>query len=102
MGQMPLGAVRLFVCNLAETVAFYKANFAWPTIADGTNHGYFVFDVGGVSLVLESVALDAPEDEQILVGRFTGISFRVEDIARVYAQMCANGVAFTGKPEKQA
>jgi predicted enzyme related to lactoylglutathione lyase len=101
MTSIPLSAVRLFVRNLPEAVAFYTTNFAWPVIADGTRHGYFVFDVGGINLVLETVALDAPEDEQVLVGRFTGISFSVDDIAIGYARMRANGVVFTGEPEKQ-
>jgi predicted enzyme related to lactoylglutathione lyase len=101
MASMPLSAVRLFVRNLPEAVAFYQTNFAWPVIVDGTGDGYFVFDVAGINLVIESVALDAPEDEQVLVGRFSGISFRVEDIASTYARMRANGVTFTGEPEKQ-
>jgi predicted enzyme related to lactoylglutathione lyase len=101
MASMLLSAVRLFVRNLPEAVAFYQTNFAWPVIADGMGDGYFVFDVADINLVIESVALDAPEDEQVLVGRFTGISFRVENVAAAYERMRANGVTFTGEPEKQ-
>jgi predicted enzyme related to lactoylglutathione lyase len=101
MASVPLSAVRVFVRNLPEAVAFYTTNFAWPVISDGTSQGYFVFDVRDINLVLESVALDAPEDEQALVGRFTGISFGVEDIGSAYTRMRANGVVFTGEPEKQ-
>jgi catechol 2,3-dioxygenase-like lactoylglutathione lyase family enzyme len=101
MASMQLSAVRIFVRNLREAVAFYQTNFEWPAIADDPSAGYHVFDVGGVYLVIEPVTLDAPEGEQALVGRFTGISFRVDDVANVHARMRANGVVFTGEPEKQ-
>ncbi len=98
---MPLAAVRLFVRHLNEAITFYKANFDWPLTAGGASAGYCVFDVGNISLVIEPVAMDADEEDQSYVGRFTGISFRVEDIAVAYERMRANGVLFSGVPEKQ-
>jgi uncharacterized glyoxalase superfamily protein PhnB len=54
-----------------------------------------------MELVVESVAADAPEEERILVGRFTGLSFTVQDIEARYRELLALGVPFTGLPEKQ-
>jgi predicted enzyme related to lactoylglutathione lyase len=99
--SMPLAAVRVFVRNLEEAIGFYKRNFDWPMTGGGASEGYGVFDVGDVNLVIEPVAADADEEDQAYVGRFTGISFRVDDIANAYARMRANGVVFTGTPEKQ-
>jgi predicted enzyme related to lactoylglutathione lyase len=101
MTSMPLAAVRLFVRNLDEAIAFYKSNFDWPMTAGSASEGYCVFDVGSINLVIEPAAIDADEEDQSYVGRFTGISFRVDDIAGTYARMRANGVVFTGAPEKQ-
>ncbi len=98
---MPLAAVRFFVRDLEEAVAFYKTNFDWPMTGGGASEGYCVFDVGDINLVIEPVALDADEEDQTYVGRFTGVSFRVDDIAAAYERMRANGVVFTGVPEKQ-
>lgn len=72
-----------------------------PLKADGTEHGYCVFKSGGAELVVESVAADAPEDERILVGRFTGLSFTVVDAVAKHRELCAKGVTFTGQPEQQ-
>lgn len=100
--SMPLAAVRLFVRNLDEATTFYKTNFDWPMTAGSAHEGYCVFDVGGgATLVIEPVAEDADPDDQALVGRFTGVSFRVADIADAHARMRANGVTFTEAPEKQ-
>jgi predicted enzyme related to lactoylglutathione lyase len=98
---MPLAAVRLFVRNLDEAISFYRRNFDWLMTGGSASKGYCVFDVGDVNLVIEPVAVDADEEDQTYVGRFTGISFRVDDIASAYARMGANGVVFTGAPEKQ-
>ncbi len=91
-----------FFHNLDEALAFYKRNFDWPMTAGGASEGYCVFDVGGnINVILEAVAFDADEQDQAYVGRLTGVSFRVDDIAIAYARMRANGVVFTGGPEKQ-
>jgi predicted enzyme related to lactoylglutathione lyase len=99
--SMPLAAVRIFVRNLDEAIAFYRTNFDWSMTGGGAGEGYCVFDVGNINLVIESVAMDADEEDQTYVGRFTGVSFRVDDIASAYERMRANGVVFSGAPEKQ-
>jgi uncharacterized glyoxalase superfamily protein PhnB len=51
--------------------------------------------------VVEVVADDAPEEDRVLVGRFTGLSFTVQDIGEKHRHLVALGVPFTGAPEKQ-
>lgn len=97
---MKLSAIRLFVHELGAARRFYES-----TLGLRTQHaapGHCTFDLGGVTLVLESVAADAPEDEQALVGRFSGVSFAVADIQIAYRQLRAGGVFFSGAPERQA
>lgn len=64
--------------------------------------GYCVYDAGPCQLVVETVAADAPADDRALVGRFTGLSFKVDDLAQVYEQLKATGVVFTALPKQEA
>jgi catechol 2,3-dioxygenase-like lactoylglutathione lyase family enzyme len=61
-----------------------------------------VFQAGPTELVVEAVAADDHEEELALVGRFTGLSFTVANVAERHAQLSALGVPFTGAPERQA
>jgi Predicted enzyme related to lactoylglutathione lyase len=54
-----------------------------------------------MQLVVEAVAPDAPQDEQALVGRYTGLCFAVDDIQSVHQQLLSLGVRFCGEPEQQ-
>jgi catechol 2,3-dioxygenase-like lactoylglutathione lyase family enzyme len=98
---MKLAAVRLFVRDLTAARDFYAAQLGLRLQHDGTADGFCVFDVHGIDLVIEAVPDDAPADEQALVGRFTGLSFAVEDIAATYARLVAAGVQFAGPPQRQ-
>lgn len=69
--------------------------------ADGSSHGFCVFDAGSSTLVVEAVPDDAPQDELGLVGRFTGLSFDVPNAKAAYEDLRARGVKFTGAPQKQ-
>lgn len=99
---MKLAALRIFVRDIVAARDFYAGALGLRLIADGTEHGYCVFDTEGADLVLEAVPTDAPADEQVLVGRFTGVSFAVDDIHAAHARLQAQGVAFSGTPETQA
>jgi predicted enzyme related to lactoylglutathione lyase len=98
---MELKTARVFVSNLAAAKTFYAEQLGLALTADGSAYGYCVFQAGGMELVVESVAADAPEEERVLVGRFTGLSFTVPDIEARYRELLARGVSFTGSPEKQ-
>jgi uncharacterized glyoxalase superfamily protein PhnB len=65
------------------------------------DQGFCVFDAGGVLLIVEPVAADAPPEDRALVGRFVGASFVVEDIRGEFDRMRTLGVEFTSAPERQ-
>jgi predicted enzyme related to lactoylglutathione lyase len=96
-----IAALRLFVRDAVAARDFYALALGLRLQHDGCAAGYCVFDVGGVDLVVEAVPADAPADEQALVGRFTGLSFAVDDLAAARARLGAAGVHFTGEPELQ-
>jgi predicted enzyme related to lactoylglutathione lyase len=99
---MKLSTARVFVRDLSNALPFYRDLLGLPLQAGAVAQGYLVFDAGGLRLVVEPVADDSPQDEQVLVGRFSGLSFTVADIAATHSAMVARGVVFTGVPELQA
>lgn len=98
---MNLNTVRVFVRDIAPAKRFYEQSLGLALRVDGSRYGYCVFDAGNTTLVVEVVGDDAPEDEQVLVGRFTGLSFAVRDVNAKYAELLSRGVAFSGAPELQ-
>lgn len=98
---MELSAVRIFVRDIAAARHFYGQQLGLPLKVDGSAHGYCVFTSRDVDLVIEQVTSDAPDEDKALVGRFTGLSFNVQDVAAAYRDLQARGVEFTGSPEKQ-
>lgn len=99
---MKLSALRLHVHRLDRAIDFYGQRLGLPLKVDGRRQGWCVFALGDVDLVVEAVAPDAPEDEQALVGRHTGISLAVDDIQAQQRALAARGVPFAGEPERQA
>ncbi len=59
------------------------------------------FSAGGAQFIVEAVPEEAPEDEQVLVGRFTGISFAVDDIVSKHQDLLSKASSFRGQPEQQ-
>ena len=99
---MKLNTARVFVKDIAAARSFYANLLGLPLKVDGERFGYCVFDSGAMELVVESVPDDAPDEERLLVGRFTGLSFTVHDIRARYVELLSQGVAFSGEPERQA
>lgn len=102
MTPLKIAAFRIFVRNLEEAFAFYQGALGLPIAAGGPEVGYLVFKAQTCDLVVERVPPDAPPDEQILVGRFTGLSFAVSGIDQLCHALAAQGVQFVGQPERQA
>lgn len=101
MSNMRLAAARIFVSDLSPAIGFYTTLLGPPTAVDpGT--AYAVFNANIADIVVETVPADAPPDDLALVGRFTGMSFVVDDIDDAYERLQASGVRFTGGPELQA
>lgn len=99
---MELNTARIFVKDITAAKQFYSEKLGLTLKADGSQYGYCVFKSGATELVVETVAHDAPEEDRILVGRFTGLSFTVADVKAKHQELEACGVVFTGEPEKQS
>lgn len=99
---MKLSAVRLYVHRLDRAHDFYARRLGLPLRVDGRAQGWLVFALGDVDLVVEAVPPDAPEDEQVLIGRHTGLSFAVGDIHARQSALAAQGVPFPSTPALQA
>jgi predicted enzyme related to lactoylglutathione lyase len=99
---LKLAAARIFVRDLAAAQRFYRDVLGLAWRAGDSTRGYCVFDSGGVQVVVEAVDDDAPAEDKDLVGRFTGLSFGVPDIAAAYERLRSREVHFTGAPEAQA
>ncbi|MCW5620228.1 MAG: VOC family protein [Burkholderiales bacterium] len=97
---MNLGAARVFVRDFAEAKAFYSQRLGLTVEAADEEHGFCMFDTGAAKLIIETVGNEDKEGQE-LVGRFTGLSFPVEDIQSTHRQLCAVGVEFSGAPEQQ-
>jgi len=93
-----LMAVRLFVSDLSRAREFYAEKLGLRLTMDESD--YLIFDAGGPMLIVEALDPDDPE-ATALVGRFAGLSFRVDDIGATYAALAAKGVTFTAPPETQ-
>lgn len=98
---MNLSTARIFVRDLPQAESFYKGMLGLTLQAGGGSVGYCVFEAGDCQLVVESVGPEAPPEDQALVGRFTGLSFTVSDVAARYAELVGRGVEFSGAPETQ-
>jgi predicted enzyme related to lactoylglutathione lyase len=98
---MNLSAVRVFVRDVAEAKTFYAERLGLKATLADLDHGVCIFDGGGTQLIIESVPEEAAADERTLVGRFTGLSFGVDDIVVKHRDLLALGVEFSGAPEQQ-
>ena len=89
---MELNTARVFVRDIDAAKQFYSGKLGLPLKADGSQFGYCVFKAGNTELVVEVVADDAPEDDRVLVGRFTGLSFTVKNCSEKHRDLVALGV----------
>lgn len=99
--SLQLSALRIFVHDGAAARHFYRDQLGLALVAEDPAQGWCVFTSRGLQLVVEAVAPDAPEDEQALAGRFTGLSFEVADIQSATVALQARGVFFSALPEPQ-
>ena len=91
-----IDAIRIFSGDFLETKAFFTDALGFVIGFEGD--GVVVYDLPGTKLILEEVDLSEPEAAG-MVGRFTGISFAVDDIKAAFNDMKSKGVKFEGKPE---
>ncbi|WP_038012827.1 VOC family protein [Terasakiella pusilla] len=93
-----IDAIRIFSDDFQTTKDFFVDALGFVIGFEG--EGVVVYDLPGTKLILEEVDLSEPEAAG-MVGRFTGVSFAVEDIKATYKDLKAKGVDFEGKPEME-
>jgi catechol 2,3-dioxygenase-like lactoylglutathione lyase family enzyme len=98
--RLEADTVRVFVSDLARAISFYRDALGIPLDVDGNDGGFAIFRPGGMSLLIE-VVTDEDAEAAKLVGRFVGLSFRVDDVAVAYEELSRRGVRFDGGPETQ-
>jgi predicted enzyme related to lactoylglutathione lyase len=96
---MNLGAVRVFVRDIAEAKVFYSQRLGLVVEAADEEHGFWMFDTGATKLIVKAIGSTDAESREL--GRFTGLSFPVADIHAKYRQLAAAGVEFSATPEQQ-
>ena len=88
---MQIGYVNIFVSNLESAISFYRDKLKLSLESASPDHGYASFSGGTVRL---GIAL-AGEEHANLIGRHTGIGFRLRDLDSEFARLSALGVRFT-------
>ncbi|MGC4086650.1 MAG: VOC family protein [Polyangiaceae bacterium] len=99
--QLQANAVRIFVRDLPRALHFYRDDLGLAQVGGANEVGYWVFSSGSLNLIVESVD---PSDAEAsaLLGRFVGLSFRVDDIHQAVAELKRVGAHISGEPELQA
>ena len=93
---MEFASVRIFVRDLPPAAKFYADVVGLQKSLETPEVALF-----GTSpqIVIEAVAAD--EDDEGLVGRFTGVSFATDDADALYTDLTGKGVKMHGPPKRQ-
>ena len=97
---MELYAVRIFVRDWPRACAFYSETLGLTERYRNDEIGWAEYDLGGPCFGVERVQPGDTEGDA-LVGRFVGVSLRVDDLDEIYDSLKKKGVQFTLPPEKQ-
>ena len=97
---MELYAVRIFVRHWLDACEFYGTTLGLTERYRNDEIGWAEYDLGGPCLGVELVQPGDSEGDA-LVGRFVGVSLRVDDIGEVYGSLQKKGVQFSSPLEKQ-
>ncbi len=100
--SLKINTIRIFISDLEKALEFYQKILKLNVISKDLNSGWAQIEAApAVYLGLE--VLSQNEDEFTkLVGRFTGVSFGVDDIHTSYQQLSRLGVDFLGPPQTQS
>jgi catechol 2,3-dioxygenase-like lactoylglutathione lyase family enzyme len=93
-----LAIVRIFVTDWPRAIDFYTRVLAMTPVFVGD--GWAELATGPAHLALERVDPDDPESVDT-IGRFVGVSLRVDDIDRVWRDLSSRGVRFVEAPTRQ-
>lgn len=103
MTESPLlkrfAAARVFVANIDKAVRFYRDTLGLSLV--GQTQGSAVFSVQGLDFIIEHADAADPEGAA-MIGRFTALSFEVEDCQAVCGVLTGKSVHLLGPAQKQA
>jgi len=97
---MELYAVRIFVRDWAKACTFYGETLGLKERYRNDEFGWAEYDLGGPCLGIERVRTGDTEGEA-MIGRFVGVSLKVNSVPDTYEALRKQGVAFAAPPEKQ-
>lgn len=98
---MQLDTVRIFVSDVNRSKQFYEDVLGLNLETDGSEDGFLVFCSGSVKILIENSESADETTGELLIGRFTGISFKVPNIYKSYETLISSGVDFLDPPQKQ-
>lgn len=91
-------SVRVFTADLLRAREFFQDTLSLDMIFE--DNRVVIFDMAPTLLIVE-IANPDDMDESYLIGRFTGISFRVADAYRAHDWMRNRSVRIDGPPRLQ-
>ena len=98
---MELYAVRIFVRDWSAACRFYGETLGLSERFRNDDMGWAEYDLGGPCFGIERVEPGDTEGEA-LVGRFVGVSLKVDDIEQTWKTLSEKSVVFTTPPKKEA
>ncbi|MEQ8508330.1 MAG: VOC family protein [Rhodospirillaceae bacterium] len=94
-----LAAARVFVANVEKATRFYRDTLGLTCV--GHTKGAAVFRINDIDFIVEHANPADPEAAE-MIGRFTALSFAVEDCLAAVGKLTGLGVQFLGPAQKQA
>lgn len=93
-----LAAARIFAANVDRAVRFYRDTLGLSV--SGQSKDSAVFKLDNIDLIVEHANPVDPEGAE-MIGRFTALSFQVDDCKAVTGKLMAQGVQFLGPAQVQ-
>ena len=97
--QLSLYVVRIFARNWSKCAEFYEQVLELPLQFRDDSMGWAQFDAGGTSLAVERLAEE--NEDEMLCGRFVGVSLHTPDIDAACRTLIDRGVRFVSEPAVQ-
>ena len=94
-----VAAARVFVANVDKAVRFYRDTLGLPL--SGQTADSAVFAPKDIDFIIERVN-PADPDAAEMIGRFTALSFAVDDCMAAVGSLTGKSVQFLGPAQKQA
>lgn len=93
-----LAAARVFVASMDKAIRFYRDTLSLPLM--GQTSDTAIFSLEGVDFIVEQADPTDPEGDA-MIGRFTALSFEVEDCQAACGRLTGKSVHLLGPAQKQ-